>query len=265
MKKIQTIVACAVALVLAGVTNLKSAEGGKTNTKATVRSVHGQVNYQEASGSWVPLKINDELDAGVKIRTIGADAYTDLSVNGVSSAVRITGDAAWPYPKSDRIGTTRDADTETTLDLTTGSILGNVKKISANSHYEIKTPHGVAGVRGTNVQVTVTPAGVSTFTSIQGQLLVSAVIDNLPVLKTLHDGESWTPGMGDVHPAPLDFLQSCHLILVTLGNENQPAPTGPTAPPPSPAPYLHRPDRRMALKADRVVVVARSRRMPGQR
>ena len=42
-----------------------------------------------------------------------------------------------------------DAVSDTELDLRQGTIFGNVKKLSAASQYLIKTPNGIAGVRGT--------------------------------------------------------------------------------------------------------------------
>jgi len=46
-----------------------------------------------------------------------------------------------------------DAVSDTELDLRQGTIFGNVKKLSAASQYLIKTPNGVAGVRGTTFVV----------------------------------------------------------------------------------------------------------------
>jgi hypothetical protein len=46
----------------------------------------------------------------------------------------------------DRTGV--DEVSETQLDLRAGQIMGNVKKLSAQSRYEIKVPNGVAGIRG---------------------------------------------------------------------------------------------------------------------
>ena len=42
-----------------------------------------------------------------------------------------------------------DMVTDTQLDLKSGHIMGNVKKMSGASRYEIKLPNGVAGIRGT--------------------------------------------------------------------------------------------------------------------
>src|SRR5271157_170180 len=177
MKKILTLVACVAALALIGAATLRSAEMGRKEGKAVVRAVHGNVEY-ESNGSWLKLKPNMDLVPGVKIRT-GPDSYTDLFVNG-SSTVRITEDTSMVIPEMFRVGPVRGADTETTLDLQTGTILGNVKKLSANSHYEIKTPHGIAGIRGTDFQVTCVsqPNGgfVVTFTSVTGEVVVSAII-----------------------------------------------------------------------------------------
>src|SRR5207245_9448406 len=45
---------------------------------------------------------------------------------------------------------------ETQLDLKSGRILGIVKKMAHDSKYEIKTPNGVAGIRGTEYDITAT-------------------------------------------------------------------------------------------------------------
>lgn len=235
MRKIQTIVACAAALALLGVSTLKAAENDSLQGKATVKSVHGNVDYQ-SGGSWMPVKVNMELDAGVVIRT-GPQSTCDLSVNGLSSAVRLEADTTMAIPTMTRTAPTHDADMETMLDLQNGSILGNVKKISANSRYEIKTPHGVAGIRGTDFQVTVVMNAdgtyTVTFTSISGQVIVSAT--ETPggpiVVKVLRDGESWTPGQGDVHPTPT-YLLTQWLTEITQLVQTVFAPLFPNGAPP---------------------------------
>jgi hypothetical protein len=237
MKRIQTIVACALALALVGVAALRSAEMGRTEGKAVVRAVHGSVEY-EFNGAWMPLKPNKELDPGVKIRT-GPDSYADLFVNG-SSTVRIAEDTTMIIPEMFRVGPVRGADTETTLDLQNGTVLGNVKKLSANSRYEIKTPHGVAGVRGTDFEVTVKtePNGgfVVTFTSVTGELIVSAIVGppgTPPTVKLLRTGESWTPGQGEVMPTPPEIIAAARFII---DHFPPPGPIFFNVPPPPPPP-----------------------------
>jgi hypothetical protein len=209
MKRTKSLVACVVAFALFGGLTLKSVDAGRNEGKAVVRAVHGNCEY-ESNGAWLPLKPNHDLAPGVKIRT-GADAYTDLFVNGTST-VRITADTVMIIPEMWRVGPVRGADTETTLDLQDGTILGNVKKLSSASHYEIKTPQGVAGIRGTDFQVTVQVLATGgyriTYTSVTGEVLVSATIPGLggtPIVRDLHTGESWTPGvLGNGNPTPVE-------------------------------------------------------------
>jgi hypothetical protein len=236
MKRIQTIAAYLVVLALAGVSSLKSAEPGHVVGKAIVRSVSGAVTYTTAAGVSGKLRVNMELEPGATVIT-GPDSYAYLNVNGLSSTVRVAPDTTLAIPNMDRVGSARDSDTETMLDIKTGEVEGNVAKVSANSTYEIKTPHGVAGIRGTSwdVIVVLLQSGEYqvTFTSVTGQVIVSAVIGANTVVKTLNTGESWTPGYGDVIPTPLNLLQQyqndINNMMVSL--EGQPSPIPPLYPP----------------------------------
>ena len=55
MRNIQISVACAVALAFVGVATLKSAEDGRVQGKAIVKTVHGNVQYQ-SGGGWSELQ-----------------------------------------------------------------------------------------------------------------------------------------------------------------------------------------------------------------
>jgi hypothetical protein len=238
MRNIQISMAGALALAFVGVATLNAAEEGSVQGTAIVRAVHGNVEYQ-SGGGWTPLKVNAELDAGVVVRT-GPESSADLSVNGRTSALRIEAETTLGIPTMSRTDSSHDADEQTMLDLQDGAILGNVKKITANSQYEIKTPHGVAGIRGTDyhVQSKLEPDGRHrvTFTSITGQVIVSAVVDpgGPSVVKVLRDGESWTPGYGDVQPTPVYELQLFTGELAELMAAN-----GPIGAPGTPPPVLN--------------------------
>jgi hypothetical protein len=213
MKRTQIMVACALVLALAGATTLYSAEEGLKQAKATVRSVHGTVEYQDKeNGPWVPVKPNMKFPAGITVRT-GADGTADISVNGTASAVRLTNNTTVVIPTMYYIGSAREGDTTTMLNLKSGGIIGNVKKISANSRYEIITPNGVAGIRGTDFAVTTwkNPDGSDPTTaySIVGTVLFSAVINGVPQTFTLHTGQSVTVG-GTVTP-----------VVQTTGSDTQ--------------------------------------------
>jgi hypothetical protein len=60
------------------------------------------------------------------------------------------------------------------------------------------TPHGVAGIRGTDFLVEVVPTSAGafdvTFGSVTGVITVSAVINGVTVTHTLTTGQSWEIG-----------------------------------------------------------------------
>jgi hypothetical protein len=68
----------------------------------------------------------------------------------------------------------------------------------------------VAGIRGTDWSVTVTALANGqyevTFTSVQGTVVASAVVNGALQTKTLNGGESWIVG-GDVVPVQIQLLQ----------------------------------------------------------
>jgi len=228
MKRLHTIAAYLVALALTGAVTLKSEQPGKVRGRATVRTVTGTASFNSGAGTQI-LKPNMELDPGTIITT-GPESVVYLSVNGLSSSVRIQADTSLAIPQMDRIGSAREGDTQTTLDLKIGSILGQVKKVSGNSSYEIKTPHGVAGIRGTDFGVVVIqlPDGkyVVTFTSVQGTVFVSAVVAGEIQSRRLNTGDSWTPGEGEPHPAAQTLLDNYAQLIeeMVVFTQNPPPP-----------------------------------------
>jgi len=239
MKSISTIAAYLAVLVLAGVSSLKSAEAGKIEGKATVRTVTGAATYTTPGGVQKPLTVNTELNSGDSITT-GPDSFVYVSVNGLSSAVRISADTTMVIARMFRTGSAREGVHDTGLDLKVGSIEGQVKKVSADSRYEITTPHGVAGIRGTDFSVSVASSGngqyTVTFTSITGTVVASAVVNGTIQTKTLNGGESWTVG-GNVIPVEIqlqqDQINQINNMITSIGNQVNPtAPvTAPIGPP----------------------------------
>jgi hypothetical protein len=197
MKRTTIALGCVLAVLLASVTAVRATDEGVREGKATVRSVHGTVEYLD-NNAWVPVKPNMRFAAGVTIRT-GADGSADISVNGTASAVRLTNNTTLQIPTMTYTGSMREGDTTTMLNLENGGVIGNVKKITANSRYEIMTPHGVAGVRGTDFGADANKDADTgnwhvTFSSITGVITVSAIIDGVTVTHTLTTGMSWTIG-----------------------------------------------------------------------
>jgi hypothetical protein len=177
-----------------------------------------------------PLKVNMELPAGTTIKCkVGAATY--LQVNGLTSTIKITESSMVELTRMDFHGTGLSADTDTLLTVKYGTILSSVRKLSANSRYEVVTPKGKTAVRGTDFQVTVTALAdgkdpvtyVVTYTCVVGQILVSADVDGKEAMKVLTSGQEWVPGEGDVKNAP-----PLTPVVVVM----PPAPPEPASPPP---------------------------------
>lgn len=152
---------------------------------ATVVRIHGTGSVTlDGGATWQALKLGETLQQGAVIKTDG-DSTVDLVLSetaanigshqgggaGLNNAgayasgipptspgfkaaaqqnvIRIFGGAQLAIDKLTYSDTGAETVSDTELDLQSGKIFGTVKKLSAMSKYEIKTPTGVAGIRGT--------------------------------------------------------------------------------------------------------------------
>ncbi len=114
---------------------------------AQVKKVVGKADYTDAKGGGA-LKEGDILFQGATITT-GAGSYVDLFLGVNGDSLRVEADSTLSLNKLDY---TKAGETivNTQLDVTKGAVVANVvNKLSKASKYEIKTPAGVAGIRGT--------------------------------------------------------------------------------------------------------------------
>jgi FecR-like protein len=244
MKRIKSILICGLVLALTGLTTLLVAASGDRNAKAIVRSVIGDVTYQTPGGQFMPLKVNMELAPQTVLKSgPGANAY--LQVNGFTSTVKLEEKTTITLSKMENLGA---GDSSTDLKLDGGQVLGKVKKLSANSDYKVTVPNGVAGIRGTDFQVSVTYDGTGNFTvvftSVTGTIVCSV---NLPVgqlgldTRTLIDGQSWTVTGSSTgatlvinQPQTLDPAAYAAILIAFRTFPPPPPPTGGNPPPPPP-------------------------------
>jgi hypothetical protein len=169
-----------------------------------------------------------DLDSGASITT-GHHCSVYLTVNGLSSSVRVDPDTTLVISRMDRSQANPRDESQTVLNVKAGLIIGQVKKVSANSSYEIETPNGLAQIRGTDFGIDVfkKPTGVSltTFSCFQGRILVSAPIGDLIQTNLLNTGQAWVPGEGEPGPIPKSELDRFEL-------DPFPRPEPPLPPPP---------------------------------
>lgn len=160
-------------LLLAAMWLLTAAAQAATPGAAQVKKVVGTATYTDAKGNG-PLKEGDILFQGATITT-GAGSYVDLflSVNGDS--LRVEADSTLSLNKLDYTKGLGETVVNTELEVKKGSTVANVvNKLSKASKYEIKTPAGVAGIRGTALRAStsriVCLIGRIEFRTVNGQL-----------------------------------------------------------------------------------------------
>jgi len=182
---VKSLMVGAVALAFTGL-----AQAGEVTQVITVLKVSGSARYSVDNKTWQPLRNGDVLKQGAVVQT-AEDSSVDLATSDSAVAPSATPvSAIYPgkaanivggesliaafnvgakpnvlhiFPstvlsvdKLTKEGNGIDEISETQLDLRAGRILGDVKKLSANSRYEIKTTTGVAGIRGTTYSVSST-------------------------------------------------------------------------------------------------------------
>jgi hypothetical protein len=119
--------------------------------KAVVRAVRGNAQYNLGSG-YKPVSVGMQFPPQTVIRT-APDSQVDLFLGDNGPVVRTTPDTELGLDKLtiDNVGAEKIIETQ--LNLKSGRILGNVKKMAAASRYEVKTPRGIAGIRGTEYDI----------------------------------------------------------------------------------------------------------------
>jgi FecR protein len=141
---------------------------------AAVTTVQGDAQYMYPGQDWKALTPGTTLSSGAVIKT-GGGAFVYMAVNQKTSAVRLNENSVLALEKMQQLGTP-EKDTDTTLDIRSGTVAGDVKKLAKASHFDIRTPNGVAGIRGTTWIITVTVNSVDvtaqvTVTCLNGQVV----------------------------------------------------------------------------------------------
>lgn len=131
-----------------------TAQAETRHNRGVIRAIRGsgaQVSSNKGQ-SWQAAKVGQFLGANSVIKTSG-DTTVDLFLGDNGPVVRVTPDTSMGIDKLDLDNTGIEKVIETQLDLRSGRILGSVKKMAAASKYEVKTPVGVAGIRGTEYSI----------------------------------------------------------------------------------------------------------------
>lgn len=184
----RTLKALLLTAALAALSGLFTAQAAEN--KAQVRAVRGTAQYSTDMGkSWKSLRVGTSLGQKTMIKTASA-SVVDLFLNQNGPVLRVTEDSTMTLDKLTFDGVGVETVIETQLDLKNGRIQGNVKKLAEASKYEVKTPVGVAGIRGTQFDISST--GEVTVT--EGSVVVVFIVDGVAQAPTtVVAGETVSP------------------------------------------------------------------------
>lgn len=196
--------------------------------KAVVRALQGTADYteQDSGGSWDALSQGQVLFAGSTIRTGSGESQVDLYLGINGPVVRITKETTLAIDTLSYERTGLETVIETGLDLKEGRILGRVKKMAETSRYEVQTPNGVAGIRGTKYDISTLTGLVRV---LEGIILYvwrdpNGALQNF----TINAGQAFNPQTGSVVPIDAALLPQLLEIFADIQrNISGPEPTGP--------------------------------------
>jgi hypothetical protein len=171
--------------------------------KAIVRAVRdGEAQFSKDKGrTWSIAKVGTVLAADYIVKT-DANATADLFLGDNGPVVRVTKGTELGIDRLDVENTGIEKVIDTRLDLKSGRILGNVKKMAAASKYEVKTPVGVAGIRGTEYSISAN----GTVSVLSGTVVVTYIVDGVsqPPVTVVEGMQSSAPASDG---APVSLVQ----------------------------------------------------------
>ncbi len=119
---------------------------GFIETKAQIRAIRGTL-YISENGTRKVAKVAEKLESGTVVIT-SAESTADLFFN--NSVVRVCPNSVLILHTLATRNTPEQQTYQTALELRSGMIWANVKKLPNDSSFEIKTAKGVAKIRGTD-------------------------------------------------------------------------------------------------------------------
>ena len=99
-------------------------------------------------GKWLPLQTGEMLKSGAVVKT-GAKSRADLFLGINGSMLRLAANTELKFTRLAIEQSPIEPIAQTEMELISGRVIGNVRKLPMGSSYVIKTPKGVAKVKGT--------------------------------------------------------------------------------------------------------------------
>lgn len=117
--------------------------------EAAIMALGGDVSYSAGgSGNFSAVAVGQKLREGDVIKT-GAGSHVDLDLGNNVGIIQVAPNSTVGFKTMKVTPTEADVVTETDLDVKEGAIYFKVNKLAKASRYEITTPKGIAGIKGT--------------------------------------------------------------------------------------------------------------------
>src|SRR5205085_1468494 len=142
-----------------------------------------------------PLYVGTKLQKGDVVKT-GNASHCDVILGHNVGSVQLTPNSTLGVNDLIANRGAGETVTDTQLELNQGALYAKINKLNKASRLEIKTPKGIAGVRGTTLYLTA--AGVLTVG--EGTAGIAYMNNGSVQTFVLHDGETVAPG--DTQPRP---------------------------------------------------------------
>lgn len=197
---------------------------------AQFNALAGDVRYSSKDGAWVPAAIGTKLYAGDKVKT-GPGSHADIDLGGNVGVVQVAPQSIFVIDKITSTDAGDERVTETQLKVESGAIYSKINKMAKGSRYEISTPKGIAGIRGTAVYVTA-DGQVTVLDGTAGVAFANGGggVDTFIV----NSGETVGPNDRPPHPAPGSVLRDIVEALRDASTHGIGIPLQPFVPPLTP-------------------------------
>ena len=138
------------ALVAAGL--IFATQANARDGQALVQSVSGKATMLVDGNKWLPLQTGQLLKTGAVVKT-GAKSRADLFLGINGSLLRLAANTELKFSHLAIEESPIESIAQTEMELRSGRVIGNVSKLPMGSSYVIKTPKGMAKVKGTVYEI----------------------------------------------------------------------------------------------------------------
>jgi hypothetical protein len=173
---------------------------------AKVRYVTGQASFMKPGGQWQPVERNMYLRGGDVLKT-GPNSHVDMWLGNNNGELHVEPNSELALDKLIYTYTGFEMIHDTQLNLRSGVAAGHVNKMATGSKYEVKTPRGVAGIRGTRYRI----AAIGDLTVTDGMAVSSLVMaDGSIKTFTVASGHILVGATGEVRAATYDEIKAAN-------------------------------------------------------